>query len=303
MDYILQTNALVKKYGGATILRELTMNVPKGSIYGFVGRNGAGKTTLIRVITSLHKVTSGEYSIFGIKNSDPALAQMRKKIGAIVETPSIYLEMSARDNLLQHYKMMGQSPDRLEEILRLVELSDTGKKKAKNFSLGMRQRLGIAFALAGNPEFLILDEPINGLDPQGILEVRELIQKLNREMGITILISSHILDELSKLATHYGFIEGGHIVKEMSAEELHDACRNYVRIVTDTPDELNAALTEMNYSFQMTAPNEAEIFTPFSVTPFVKALDKRGVNIVTMSLQEESLENYFMNLIGGNRYA
>ena len=223
MEYILQTQKLCKKYGKFKALNDLTINVPKGSIYGMVGRNGAGKTTLIRVITGLNNPTSGEFSLFGVKNNDRKLLETRRKMGAVVETPSLHPEMSAKDNLIQQTKALGISDEKLDDILKLVGLANTGKKKAKNFSLGMRQRLGIAFSLVGDPEFLVLDEPINGLDPQGIIEVREMIMRLNQEKGITILISSHILDELSRLATHYGFIEHGHVIKEMSAEELDKA--------------------------------------------------------------------------------
>ena len=197
MDYALQTDRLCKTYRHYHALDGLTMNVPRGSIYGFVGRNGAGKTTLIRLICGLQKPTSGKFTLDGVQSTERDILKIRRRMGAVVETPSIYLGMTAEDNLKQQYRILGlPSYDGLRELLELVGLSDTGKKKAKDFSLGMRQRLGIAIALAGSPDFLILDEPVNGLDPQGIIEIRELIQKLNRERGITVLISSHILDEL-----------------------------------------------------------------------------------------------------------
>ena len=161
MDYILQTSQIVKKYNNFTALTGLNMNVPRGSIYGFVGRNGAGKTTLIRIITGLNNPTSGTFTLMGASNTDAAIRQARRKMGAVVETPSLHPEMTARDNLIQHYKTLGLPPTDLENILHLVGLPNTGKKKAKNFSLGMRQRLGIAFSLVGYPEFLVLDEPIN----------------------------------------------------------------------------------------------------------------------------------------------
>lgn len=208
MDYVLKTNALRKSYRRFDALKGLTMNVPKGSIYGFVGRNGAGKTTLIRLICGLQFPTGGDFEIYGVKNSDGAITDSRRRMGAVVETPSLYPEMTAADNLKQQYRLLGMpSFDGIAELLKLVGLENTGRKKAKDFSLGMRQRLGIAVALCGNPDFLILDEPINGLDPQGIIDIRELILKLNKERNITVLISSHILDELSRLATHYGFID------------------------------------------------------------------------------------------------
>lgn len=299
MEYILQTSQLVKKYGSFTALGGLTMNVPKGSIYGFVGRNGAGKTTLIRVITGLNNQTSGDFSLFGAKSNTSDILQARRKIGAVVETPSLHPEMTAKDNLIQHYKTLGLPPTDLDNILNLVGLPDTGKKKAKNFSLGMRQRLGIAFSLIGNPEFLILDEPINGLDPQGIMEVREMIMRLNQERGITILISSHILDELSRLATHYGFVDKGKILQEISAEELNDRCRGAVRVTVNDTALLSKTFDEMNLEYKIISSTEADIFTEVKVTPLVLALNNNGCEVIKMTERHESLENYFMNLVGG----
>ncbi len=299
MEYILQTQKLCKKYGKFKALNDLTINVPKGSIYGMVGRNGAGKTTLIRVITGLNNPTSGEFSLFGVKNNDGKLLEARRKMGAVVETPSLHPEMSAKDNLIQQTKALGISDEKLDDILKLVGLANTGKKKAKNFSLGMRQRLGIAFSLVGDPEFLVLDEPINGLDPQGIIEVREMIMRLNQEKGITILISSHILDELSRLATHYGFIEHGHVIKEMSAEELDKACRTSLHVNVNDTNILAEVLNGMGAEYRLYSPNEADIFTPMQVTPLVLALNEKNCFVNTMSERHESLESYFMGLVGG----
>lgn len=302
MEYILQTNKLCKNYGKHHILKELTMNIPKGSIYGFVGRNGAGKTTLIRIVCGLHNPSSGSYSLYGVNNKDSAILAERRKTGAVVETPSIYPDLDARENLRLQYKILGLAPDNMEDILKLVELTDTGKKKAKDFSLGMRQRLGIAFSLIGNPDFLVLDEPINGLDPQGIVEIRELLLKLNHERGITILISSHILDELSKLATHYGFIDNGTLIKEMSAEELHESCRQSMKITVNDTKILQEVLSEKQLEFKVLSETEAVIFSEIEVTPLVLALNDKGCYVVTMSESNESLENYFMKLVGGVRH-
>lgn len=302
MEYILQTNKLCKNYGKHHILKELTMNIPKGSIYGFVGRNGAGKTTLIRIVCGLHNPSSGSYSLYGVNNKDSAILAERRKTGAVVETPSIYPDLDARENLRLQYKILGLAQDNMEDILKLVELTDTGKKKAKDFSLGMRQRLGIAFSLIGNPDFLVLDEPINGLDPQGIVEIRELLLKLNHERGITILISSHILDELSKLATHYGFIDNGTLIKEMSAEELHDSCRQSMKITVNDTKILQEVLTEKQLEFKILSETEAVIFSEIEVTPLVLALHDKDCYVVTMSESNESLENYFMKLVGGVRH-
>ena len=221
-------------------------------------------------------------------------------MGAVVETPSIYMDMTAKDNLKQQYRILGlPSFDGIDELLRLVGLDNTGKKKAKNFSLGMRQRLGIAIALAGDPDFLILDEPVNGLDPQGIIEIRELILKLNRERQITVLISSHILDELSKLATHYGFIDGGRLVKEISAEELEAACRKCVRVEVSDIKALVRTLDRMNVEYKIYSDNKADIYADINVTRLALALDKENCEILSMHENDESLESYYVNLVGG----
>ena len=246
MEYVLSAEGLTKRYRHFTALDGLNMHIPKGAIYGFVGKNGAGKTTLIRLICGLQEPTAGQYTLYGQPSTEKGITKARRRMGAVVETPSIYMDMTAEENLRQQYRVLGlPSFEGIPELLALVGLENTGKKKAKNFSLGMRQRLGIAVALAGDPDFLVLDEPVNGLDPQGIIEIRELILKLNRERQITVLISSHILDELSRLATHYGFIDRGHMVKEISAAELDAACRKSVRLEVSDMKALTRTLDEM----------------------------------------------------------
>ena len=221
MEYVLTTEALTKRYKHFSALNGLSLHVPKGAIYGLVGQNGAGKTTLIRLICGLQKPTEGHYTLYGADSGGKEITKVRRRMGAVVETPSIYLDLTAEENLKEQYQILGRRDyEGIGPLLELVGLGDTGKKKARDFSLGMRQRLGIAVAMAGEPDFLVLDEPINGLDPRGIIEIRELILKLNRERGITVLISSHILDELSKLATHYGFVDRGRMVREIAAEEI-----------------------------------------------------------------------------------
>lgn len=300
MEYIFQTNALGKNYKHFKALNNLSMHVPKGAIYGFVGKNGAGKTTLIRLLCGLQAPTSGDYTLYGRKNTDKEIAKSRRRIGAVVETPSIYLEMTAEDNLKQQYRILGLPAfDGLHDILTLVGLENTGKKKAKNFSLGMRQRLGIAIALVGDPDFLVLDEPVNGLDPQGIIEIRELILKLNRERQITVLISSHILDELSKLATHYGFIDNGHLVKEISADELDAACRKCTRIeITDTK-LLAHVLDKKHIDYQILSDTCADIYEKISITELVSALAEVNCEVFSMQERDESLESYYISLVGG----
>ena len=301
MEYVLQTNGLTKYYKKFKALNELTMHVPKGSIYGFVGRNGAGKTTLIRMICGLQFPTKGELEIYGAKNTDAsAVSAARRRIGAVVETPALYLDMTAEGNLKQQYRVLGKPGyEDIPALLKLVGLSDTGKKTARQFSLGMRQRLGIAVALCGDPDFLVLDEPINGLDPEGIIEIRELILKLNRERKITVLISSHILDELAKLATHYGFIDSGRIVREMSAEELEAACRKCMRLkVTDT-GVLAPVLDEMGLSYQIADEQYADIYGQPSITKLALALVEKNCEILSAVEHDESLESFYISLIGG----
>lgn len=229
MEYVLETRSLCKRYKNFKALDDLNMHVPKGSIYGFVGKNGAGKTTLIRQICGLQIPTSGEYEILGVPfQNEEGISKARHRMGAVVETPSVNTHMSAKDNLKEQYRLLGFTNfDGIDEILKMVGLENTGTKTAGKFSLGMRQRLGIAIALCSHPDFLVLDEPINGLDPEGIIEIRELILKLNREENITVLISSHILDELSKLATWYGFIDSGHMLCEISAEDIDRSLESF----------------------------------------------------------------------------
>lgn len=303
MDYILTADSLWKSYKGFHALSGLNMRVPRGAIYGLVGRNGAGKTTLIRLICGLQAPTSGSCTLFGLDSRSREIHKARRRLGAVVETPSIYLDLSAADNIREQYRVLGvPSDDGVNELLELVGLADTGKKKARNFSLGMRQRLGIAIALAGNPDFLVLDEPVNGLDPQGIIETRELILKLNQERQITVLISSHILDELSRLATHYGFIDGGRMVKEVSAHQLEAACRKCLRVkVTDTR-ALARVLDAMGLEYKVLTEGKADIFAQPIISQLAVALDKEGCQLLSAQERDESLESYFINLVGGGSH-
>ena len=303
MEYILTTTDLSKQYGRFKALDSLSMHIPKGAIYGFIGKNGSGKTTLIRLICGLQTPTSGEYSLYGIASKEKKIGTIRRKMGAVVESPAIYADMTAEENLKIQYRLLGLSSyEGIPDLLKLVGLENTGKKKARNFSLGMKQRLGIAIALAGNPDFLILDEPINGLDPQGIIEIRELILKLNHEHHITVLISSHILDELSRLATHYGFIDAGRIVKEMSAEELEAALKKGIRIeVTDT-QALSRVLDKMSIDYKILSKREADIYEKVNVSALALALAKESCDVISMQEHTDNLESYFISLIGGGKH-
>lgn len=302
MDYILTTNAITKQYRKVKALDGLTMHIPRGSIYGIVGRNGAGKTTLIRVICGLQEQTSGDYSIYSIDSRDEKIVTARRRMGAVVEKPAFYSDLTARQNLEMQYTMLGlPSFDGIDALLKLVGLSDTGQKKAKHFSLGMKQRLGIAIALCGKPDFLILDEPTNGLDPQGIIEMREMILELNRERHITVLISSHILDELSRLATHYGFIDKGRIVQEISAAELEAKCRKYLHVKVTDVTRLSKALEKLGVDYRILSDSEADIFAKIHITHLSDALAAENCELMSVTEQEESLETYFINLIGDVR--
>lgn len=301
MELVLETSNLEKTYKNFKALSHLNIHVEKGSIYGLIGRNGAGKTTLIRILCGLQQPTSGTYTIYGIKNTEKNKPLSR--IGAIIETPSIYQNMSAKENLIQQALLIGTvNLSEIDELLELVGLQNTGKKKVKNFSLGMRQRLGIAIALAGNPDLLILDEPINGLDPQGIIEMRELILNLNKKRKITILVSSHYLDELSKIATHYGFMDHGHILKEISSEELSKKMQQKIEIKVKNAKTFIPYLEEKQFSYEVLDENTINIYGKINMSTFMIDLSKNNLFVEEIHEKGESLENYYMNLIGGDHH-
>lgn len=301
MEFVLETKNLEKKYKHYTALNGLTMKIPKGSIYGFVGRNGAGKTTLIRLICGLQEPTEGELFLYGIPSKDKKINNVRRRIGAVVETPAIYLDMTAEENIKEQYLVKGlPSYDGIQELLEMVRLEKAGTKKARNFSLGMKQRLAIAIALVGNPDFLILDEPTNGLDPQGIIEIRELILKLNREKGITVLISSHILDELAKIATYYGFIDNGMIIREMSSNDLLSHCRKKTILKISNVKAFIVILDRLSLDYKVEDEQTVSIFSKVSVSKLVKEAEKTNNEIYSIKEKEESLESFFLNLIGGS---
>lgn len=297
-DFVVKINGVSKDYGSAHVLDNMSFTVPKGSIFGLVGRNGAGKTTIMRIISGLQKPTSGTVE-YGFDNKKLG------NVGALVELPSIYSTASARENLIYQYINLGlKVDDSVDKLLEFVGLGDTGKKKAGKFSLGMRQRLGIAMAMAGNPEVLILDEPINGLDPQGIIQIRDLLININKEKGVTVIISSHILSELSKLATDFAFVERGRVVKEITAANLEDAGGLHTEFYTGTPDKLIPILAANG----LTARYEQETGVVhakgyYNLTKIVVAADQAGVNIARVVTKETDLETYFVNLVGGESNA
>ena len=304
MGYVLQTYNLSKQYKNHLVLDKVNMNIEQGDIYGFVGENGSGKTTIIRLITGLISANAGHFELFGTESTSPDILQARTKVGAIVETPSIYLNMSAADNLKMQNCILGKKDDdKIKEVLAEVGLADlyNDKKTAGNFSLGMRQRLGIAMALLGEPQFIILDEPMNGLDPAGIVEIRELILKLNKERNITFLISSHILTELALVATKYGIISKGKILKEISADDLKKECSKVTSIETKDKDALSQILTkEFDEDSLALAPNGMKIYGQVNLNDILGKLITAGVEISAVNSSEMNIEDYYLSLIGGS---
>src|SRR5699024_8248700 len=301
-DYILRTNNLAKKYKYDFDIQNINVTIKKGEIYGFIGQNGAGKSTMLRLVTGLTFPTSGSIELFQSDNVKD-FTDAQKRMGAIIENPALFLHMTAYENLEVHRLQKGiPGKDCIEQTLELVGLSDTGKKKTKNFSLGMKQRLGIAIALLSDPEFIILDEPTNGLDPIGIVELRELIKKLNREKGLTVLISSHILSELHQLATKFGIIHKGKLLEELSSKELDEKCRRHLQIkVDDSPK--GATVLERNLfttDFEVMEDGMIKLYSHFEdVRKVSRALTNNGLVIEHLSQRGDSLESYFSKLVGG----
>ena len=299
---VLKTYNITKKYGEQLAVDNVNMTIKKGDIYGFIGLNGAGKTTLIRLITGLIHKSGGEIELLGA-NEENELNKARTMVGSLIETPSFYTNMTARENL-EVSRLVRNIPGKkcIDEVLELVGLKDVEKKKVKNFSLGMRQRLGIANALMGNPKLLILDEPINGLDPMGIVEIRELLKKINKEKDMTILISSHILSELSELATTYGIISNGKLIEEITAKQLSEKCRQYIDLkVDDTARAVILLERELGISdYEVLEDSNIKVFSNLDNVGEVNSLLSRsGIIVESISVKGENLEEYFMNKVGG----
>ena len=304
-DTVLATKSLTKRYGSHLAVDRAELTVQKGQIYGLVGRNGAGKTTIIRMITGQTAPTAGEISLFGATGKD--LLKLRARTGVMVETPSFYPYLTARQNL-EYYRLQRGIPGKgtVDQVLEETDLADTGKKVFKNFSLGMKQRLGLALALMNRPDFLLLDEPINGLDPEGIVEFRNLLLKLNRERQTTILISSHILPELANLATCYGFIDNGVMLEQISAQALEEKCRACIEARVDDPSAAALVLEQrLNIRDYEVLPGNLlrlyqELDRPQAVA---KALVEGGVGLLSIESRGANLEDYFLSMIGGVRHA
>lgn len=300
MKDLLSTNGLTKKFGRYKVVNAVNIHIRQGDIYGLVGRNGAGKTTILKMISGLVAPTEGDFSLF--EKSGKAAYQYMSRIGTLIEAPGIYPNMSAYENMKLKCIAMGvRKQGVIEELLNTVGLGTVGKKKVKNFSLGMKQRLGIALALVGDPDLVILDEPINGLDPQGIAEVRETLFKLNKEKNITFIISSHILEELSKIATNYGIIHDGVLIKEMTREELLAECSERIELKTDDTGKACTVLENMGiHQYKVVDVDTIQIFERLNDGGSITmTLAENGVKTVGITIKNEALEDYYLNLTGG----
>jgi ABC-2 type transport system ATP-binding protein len=299
-DYVLRTRGIGKKFGDFPALQDAGIEIRCGQIYSLIGQNGAGKTTLMKIVTGLISQYDGEVELFG-KTGEKNLLAERKKIGQIIETPALYPSMTAAQNL-EIQRVISGRPYRggIRRCLEKVNLTDTGQKKVKDFSLGMKQRLALVMALISKPEFLIMDEPVNGLDPKGIVDTREFLRHLAQDKGVTIMLSSHLLDELSQIATHYGIIHQGKLIKQISAEELTKESRRYILIHTNETEKVINFLKE---EFKITdleqrGRNEIRVYEQEDKTGAINLrLAQHGIGLDGIYTVEQKLEEYFMNLI------
>lgn len=299
-EMLLQTKGLTKQFGNFKAVNQINIHIKKGAIYGFIGRNGAGKTTCLKMISGLSTPSNGEIEIFGYQGKE--LSRIRSRVGCLIEAPGLYGNMTAYENLKIKCELFGiRKSGYIEDILKTVGLDDVGKKKTKHFSLGMKQRLGIGLALVGEPDLLVLDEPINGLDPQGIVEVRDTILNLNEERNMTILISSHILEELSKIATDYGIIHKGSLLQELTREELLQRCCERIEVVLEEPMRAVPILDSLGFqNYQVVDKEHIHIFERLDESPQLNmAFAKAGILVKGISITSEELETYFLNLTGG----
>lgn len=303
-QYAVQTKNLSKKYGQKAAVNHLNLEVKKGDIYGFIGRNGSGKSTTLKMCCGLARPTEGEISLYGLPVTNPIA---RRRVGMLIEEAGLYPHLSARDNMILNAKCLGLTDYKsINTILDMVNLSYTGKKPVRAFSMGMKQRLGIAMALLGNPDLLILDEPINGLDPEGIREVRQCLINLNEQTGKTILISSHILGELSKMATRYGIIKEGSLVRQLSKSKLDEECKDYLEVKVDNMDKTSAVFAEHfpEIHFEVMDKNCMHIFSFTKSALLTSLLVQNEIQVYACSLHQIDLEQYFLDLMeGGVQYA
>jgi ABC-2 type transport system ATP-binding protein len=301
---LIETYDLCKRYGSSLVIDHVNMHVPEKAVYGFVGENGSGKTTIMRLVSGLASPTSGEYSLFGVSSKDRAIHKVRKNISAIVEMASLVPSLTALENMRYQELYIGinQTDEERMELLRKVHLEEVGNKKVRNYSLGMRQRLAIALALMNKPKLMLLDEPMNGLDPEGIAELRELLIDLNQKEGITVLISSHILSELEKIASCYGFISHGKLLEEITTEELQNRCKKSLNLKVADLAEAQKILAKLGAKDVKVYPSgEIKIYDDIKVNKVVVAFDKAGVELLGVNSSEESVEDYYLNLVKGGK--
>jgi ABC-2 type transport system ATP-binding protein len=303
-DTILKATNISKIYGKHKALHKVSIEIKRGMIYGLIGENGAGKSTFMRAIMGLITIDEGDIELFGATGMK-GLQHARRRMGQSIETPALYPELTARENLRVQAANGGVSNREVDDLLRLMNLVHTGKKKVKNFSLGMRQRLAIALTLITNPEFLILDEPTNGLDPSGIVEMREIIQRLVSERGITVLLSSHLLDELSQVATHYGILHDGKLISELSQEELARETRQYIELETTEVHRAVAVLDELGIKdYEVINGTEMNIYERLDdVAAINRSLVLANINVSRIGTTRQKLEDYFLQLTGGTTHA
>ncbi|MCI8916896.1 MAG: ATP-binding cassette domain-containing protein [Oscillospiraceae bacterium] len=297
---VIQTSGLSKRYRDKWAVDHLDLTVEQGDIYGFIGRNGAGKSTTLKLLCGLARPTQGEALIFGKPIRDVVA---RRRVGALIEQAGLYPDLSGRENLRLYATLLGlDSPERqVEETLETVGLSPKEKKPVKHYSMGMKQRLGVGLALLGGPDLMLLDEPINGLDPEGIREMRELLLRLNRERGLTLVISSHILGELSKIATRYGIIQNGRMVEQITAADLEQKCTDYLHLRCDQPQKA-AALLEKELGlvrWEMRPEGEIRIYEAVDAKAVGRLLTQAGISVEEMGLHRQDLEGYFLERMGG----
>ena len=298
METVLRTEHLTKTFGNKAAVNDVSMTIEKGDIYGFIGKNGAGKTTLMRLVLNLIFPTSGTIELFGESKLTKANLS---RTGSLIEAPTLFLNCSARENLKRFAILYGADNNDIENVLKEVDLTGTGNKKAGKFSFGMKQRLGIAIALLGNPDFIILDEPVNGLDPEGMKEIRDLILRLNREKGTTFLISSHLIDELSKVVTKYGIIRDGVLVEEISAENLKKKCTHTLKITVDNVDGAKALLSAAYGNDCVSVDGRAVVISDHNdeSAEINKKLFESGFSVSGIETAATDIESYFINLMGG----
>ena len=300
MEYILTTDNLTKIYGEKRAADAISLHIKKGDVYGLIGRNGAGKTTVLKMICGLSTPTSGGVTFMG--KTGVGLSSVRNKIGSLIETPGLFPKMSAYQNVKIKCIVSGKNDDAyIKSLLEIVGLSNVGKKPAQSFSLGMKQRLGIALALVGDPEFIVLDEPINGLDPQGIAEMRDIIHKLSKERGMTVIVSSHILEELEKVADSFGIINDGKLMDEFTAEELEKRCSKYTLLKTGDVENSKKVLADKGISaYEVLESGEIKIMEVIDDTSkLIEALVKEGIAVYEFATVQGTLEQYYLERTGG----